>query len=76
MPVYVYCCPERHHTEMVSSYSNRLKVVPCEVCGSQADLILTAPNVVLEGVSGDFPGAAMKWDKKHKKQLEWEKKRQ
>ena len=75
MPVYVYCCPNRHHTEVVSSYQDRKNEVACENCSEQANLILTAPQVVLEGVSGDFPGAAMKWDRKHKRQLDWERKR-
>ena len=75
MPVYVYCCPNRHHTEVYTSYQNRLNSVPCEECGAIADLVLTAPSVQLETASGDFPGATAKWERDYQKRLNQEKKR-
>lgn len=46
----------------------------CE-CGGKADKILSAPRISLEGVTGDFPGAAMSWDKKHAEKLKQEQKK-
>jgi len=45
------------------------------MCGATALRQMSTPRVFLEGVTGDFPGAAMKWDKKHAEQLKVEKKR-
>jgi len=38
----------------------------CTVCGEVASVCLTAPRIKLEGWSGSFPSAAMKWDRDHK----------
>lgn len=32
-------------------------------CGSLASRIVSCPRPVLDGTSGDFPGAAMRWAK-------------
>jgi putative FmdB family regulatory protein len=45
----------------------------CE-CGGIADKLISAPRIALEGVTGDFPGAAAAWDKKHEQQLKKERK--
>lgn len=36
------------------------KVVQCE-CGKDAHRMVSAPRSALEGISGDFPGAHMRW---------------
>jgi hypothetical protein len=45
------------------------------MCGAKALRQLSAPQFKLEGITGSFPGAAMKWDKKHAEQLKVEQKR-
>jgi Zn finger protein HypA/HybF involved in hydrogenase expression len=35
----------------------------CGSCGGEAKRIISPVRCTLEGVSGDFPGAAMKWAK-------------
>lgn len=65
MPLYEYHCEDHHSTELVSSFKNRKDSVPCSVCGKPAYYAISTPSVHLEGVSGDFPGAAMKWDADH-----------
>ena len=67
MPLYEYYCADHHSTDIYCSIKNRQDVVPCEVCGKDSYYTISAPGVHLEGVSGDFPGAAMKWDKDHYK---------
>lgn len=42
------------------------KVSTCPLCGSDADKLIGAPRISLEGYSGSFPGAAMAWAKKHR----------
>ena len=37
----------------------------CSVCGGTARKIISTVRCSLEGVSGDFPGAAMKWTRQH-----------
>jgi Zn finger protein HypA/HybF involved in hydrogenase expression len=37
----------------------------CGVCDSPAKRIISPVKCKLEGVSGDFPGAAMKWERAH-----------
>lgn len=65
MPLYEYYCEDHHSTDIVCSYKHRKDVVPCQVCGKDAFYTVSIPSVHLEGVSGDFPGAAMKWDRDH-----------
>jgi putative FmdB family regulatory protein len=37
----------------------------CPTCGKESKKLISAPNIMLEGVSGDFPDAHAKWAKKH-----------
>jgi len=37
----------------------------CGVCDSPAKRIVSPVRSKLEGVSGDFPGAAIKWEREH-----------
>ena len=37
----------------------------CSACGGTARKIISPVRCSLEGVSGDFPGAAMKWTRQH-----------
>lgn len=72
MRVFDFLCPNGHRTELFSS--TPVETTEC-MCGEQALRQLSAPRVFLEGITGDFPGAAMKWDKKHAEQLKAEQKR-
>lgn len=42
------------------------EIIACE-CGHVASRRLAAPRTHLEGHSGHFPGAAMKWEREHEK---------
>lgn len=39
----------------------------CGECGGEAKRIISPIKCRLEGVSGDFPGAAMKWQRDHER---------
>ncbi len=36
---------------------------PCPECASEASRMISAPTITLDGCSGHFPGAALKWEK-------------
>jgi len=38
-------------------------VEPCPECNAEASRMVSAPRIKLDGCSGDFPGAALKWEK-------------
>ena len=71
--VFDFLCPSGHLQEQFTSVET--ETIDCEVCGTKAFRQLSTPRVKLEGVTGDFPGAAMKWEKKHQEQLAKEQKR-
>lgn len=37
----------------------------CGSCGGEAKRIISPIRCSLDGASGDFPGEAMKWEKRH-----------
>lgn len=68
---YEFKCPEHGVFEEYTEYT---KQYACPSCGYLADKIISTPHVSLEGVSGDFPGAAMKFDRVHRQKLAQERK--
>lgn len=63
MKVFDFLCQNGHRKELF--VSDNTDYVLCAVCGSTAHRTVSAPNIQLEGVSGSFPGAAMKWERDH-----------
>lgn len=64
MRVFDFECPNGHvHERFVSN--NETTEVTCESCGQSARKIMSTPAIKLEGWSGSFPGAAMKWERDH-----------
>lgn len=61
--------------EYFEKYIEYTQTTECPSCSGQADKIITAPTIKLEGYSGAFPGAAMQFDKKHREKLAQERKR-
>lgn len=57
------CRDCKENFEEITEYK---QVSTCPLCGSDADKLISAPRISLEGISGSFPGAAMAWEKKHK----------
>lgn len=70
--VFDFICPNGHRSELfVSAQTDETK---CPLCDNTAHRAVSAPNVKLEGWSGSFPGAAMKWEKKHREKMAQERK--
>jgi predicted nucleic acid-binding Zn ribbon protein len=47
-------------------YGRKGDTVRCSVCSSDSRSIISPVACVLDGSTGDFPGAAMKWNKAHR----------
>jgi len=65
--VYDYLCAAGHRNEIFSEQHH--VVQDCPDCGAPAHRTISAPRFQLEGVSGDFPGAAMQWEKKRAQKM-------
>lgn len=39
--------------------------VTCRECGSIATRLISAPRAKLDPISGDFPGATLRWERQH-----------
>lgn len=39
------------------------RFTPCPYCDKEAERLMSAPNVKLEGITGDFPGAYDRWER-------------
>lgn len=48
------------------------KSILCQECGGHATSVISAVTSLLEGVSGDFPGASFKWNKKREQKMKQE----
>jgi putative FmdB family regulatory protein len=68
--LFEFKCTKCSHIE--EEYTEYKKESICPLCNSVADKIISAPRITLEGYSGDFPGAAMQFDKKHRDKLKQE----
>lgn len=71
LKMFDFVCENGHKTERLTGYET--VSFRCE-CGAQANRILSAPAVKLEGWSGSFPGAANKFDRIHREKLAAERK--
>jgi Zn finger protein HypA/HybF involved in hydrogenase expression len=62
---YEFKCEQSHITEQF--VDSNIREVNCEVCDSKAKRIISSVATKLEGTSGDFPGEAIKWARRHEK---------
>lgn len=65
--MYEFKCVEGHVTERLCKYEDM--VTTCKVCDQEAKRIISTPQISLEGISGAFPDAAAKWERRHKQHL-------
>jgi hypothetical protein len=47
---------------------------PCPECGNDSSRIISAATVVLDPISGAFPGATMKWARDRQQKIKKERK--
>lgn len=66
MIIYDFKCPKGHVFEAFAKISEITHI--CESCGSEANRIISAPRIKLEGHSGSFPSAHNKWVKMHERE--------
>jgi len=60
--MFEFQCANDHVTERLIDDS--LRTCICTECGENAIRLISKPRIALEGVSGDFPGAADAWVRK------------
>ena len=70
--IYEFVCAEGHITE--AYIDSELRTTTCKECAQAAIRIVSRPMVKLEGVTGDFPGAAMQWERKRNEKIKAEQK--
>jgi hypothetical protein len=70
--LYDFKCSDNHVTE--GYVSSDITVHPCGVCANQAHRIISPVRSRLDPLSGDFPGATMKWATNRQKQIQHERK--
>lgn len=64
--LFEFACGEGHITERLVDSETR--TVLCH-CFSEAERIVSAPQIKLEGFTGAFPGAYDRWERVHKEKL-------
>lgn len=70
--VFEFLCDTGHLNE--SFVDSEVRVHPCKKCGKDAHRIVSAGNVKLEGITGDFPGAYQRWERVRAEKLNQERK--
>lgn len=71
--MFDFLCADKHVSEHFVDDS--VRVVKCPECGKEADRLVSAPQVSLEGFSGAFPDAYAKWDRVRAEKQAIERKR-
>lgn len=71
--IFEFVCENDHTTDAYVDAETR--TTDCKVCGHPAHRIISRPMVKLEGVTGDFPGAAMQWERKRNEKMKADSKR-
>jgi hypothetical protein len=67
--MYEYCCADGHITERLAEPDTRTVLCGQPGCFSEAERIVSAPQIKLEGFTGAFPGAYDRWERVHKEKL-------
>jgi len=62
--IFDFKCPDGHVFEKM--VEGNVEAHTC-VCGKNATKQLSAPALILNGSSGDFPGRHLRWVKEHEK---------
>ena len=70
--LFEFKCADNHVSEAL--VSTDVTAHPCKTCGLEAQRIVSAVRSRLDAISGDFPGATIKWAKNREKQIKHERK--
>jgi len=72
MMLFDFKCDSNHVTEkLVKSDTTDIE---CPVCGNKALRQISAVRSKLDHISGDFPGATMRWAKQREQKINQERK--
>lgn len=63
LKVREYECLNGHRNEQFVQDAGP-QMIDCPVCSKPAVRVMSAPRAQLEGITGDFPGATMAWERK------------
>lgn len=63
--IFDFKCEKNHVTEQYVDSETR--TISCSKCQGQAKRIISPVSCSLDPVSGEFPGATMKWARDHEK---------
>ena len=69
--IYDFQCTELHITE--AFIDSTIKEHVCAECGAKAQRIVSPVRSMLDPISGDFPGATMKWAKNRQETIKRER---
>ena len=65
--IYDVRCTDLSCNEITEVFGRAEDVFRCGACSAPANTIVSPVKCKLEGVSGDFPGAAFKWKRDHER---------
>ena len=68
--IYDVRCTDDSCKEITEVFGRAEDDFRCGACSAPAKTIVSPGNFVLEGTSGDFPGAAMKWKRDHERRAQ------
>lgn len=75
--MYDYKCLDCGNTEEhIRKMDERESPLVCQGCQGVMQVQLSAPRIDLEGITGDFPGAADKWVRVRQQKMKQEAKRE
>lgn len=70
--IFEFVCEDGHLSDKL--VDSECRATHCPICDKTAERIISTPMVKLEGVTGDFPGAAMQWERKRTEKIKAEQK--
>ena len=70
--IFEFVCEDGHLSDKL--VDSECRATHCPICDKTAERIISTPMVKLEGVTGDFPGASMQWERKRAEKLTAERK--
>ena len=69
--IFEFICPDQHVTERF--IDEEVRETDCSSCDKTASRMVSAVQCTLDPVSGDWPGATMKWAKNRQDQIKRER---
>ena len=70
--MFEHMCPAGHITEHYIGYET--KIVPCSICGVDANRIISTPQIMLDGTDPVYVSAHEKWAKTREDKAKQERK--